>query len=267
MSGTATGRVISADGTAIAFDRSGAGPVIILVHGAFTTRAHPILSDVAAALAPWFTVVNYDRRGRGDSGDTQPYAVERELEDLTALLEMAGGPAMVFGGSSGAGLALRAASRNLAISKLAVWEPPYHVDDSAPRLPLDFAARLNALVSTGRRAAAVELFMTEAAQATPEAVAAMRLQPSWSQAEAVAHTLAYEAAVMGPGNALPAGRLAAITQPTLVLTGGNSPAWLANAGQAVARTIPAATHRVLTGQTHGVSPEALAPELLEFFAI
>jgi pimeloyl-ACP methyl ester carboxylesterase len=267
MSGTATGRVISADGTAIAFDRSGMGPVIILVHGAFTTRAHPILSDVAAALAPWFTVVNYDRRGRGDSGDTQPYAVERELEDLTALLEMADGPAMVFGGSSGAGLALHAASRNPAISKLAVWEPPYHVDDSAPRLPPDFAARLDALVSNGRRGAAVELFMTEAAQATPEAVAAMRLQPSWSQAEAVAHTLAYEAAVMGPGNALPTGRLAAITQPTLVLTGGNSPAWLTNAGQAVARTIPAAAHHVLKGQTHGVSPEALAPELLGFFAI
>jgi pimeloyl-ACP methyl ester carboxylesterase len=267
MSGTATGRVVSADGTVIAFDRSGAGPVIILVHGAFTTRAHPILSDVAAALAPWFTVVNYDRRGRGDSGDTQPYAVEREVEDLTALLEMAGGPAMVFGGSSGAGLALHAASRNPAISKLAVWEPPYHVDDSAPILPPDFAARLDALVSKGRRGAAVELFMTEAAQATPEAVAAMRLQPSWSQAEAVAHTLAYEAAVMGPGNALPAGRLAAITQPTLVLTGGNTPAWLTNAGQAVARTIPGAAHRVLTGQTHSVSPEALAPELLGFFTV
>ena len=267
MSGTATGRVTSADGTAIVFDRSGAGPVIILVHGAFTTRAHPTLSDVATALAPWFTVINYDRRGRGDSGDTQPYAVEREIEDLTALLEMAGGPAMVFGGSSGAGLALHAAPRNPAISKLAVWEPPYHVDDSAPRLPHDFAARLDALVSNGRRAAAVELFMTEAAEATAEAVAAMRLQPSWSQAEAVAHTLAYEAAVMGPGNALPAGRLAAITQPTLVLTGGNSPAWMTNAGQAVAETIPAAAHRVLDGQTHNVSPQALAPELLEFFTV
>jgi hypothetical protein len=267
MSGTATGRVISADGTAIVFDRSGAGPVIILVHGAFTGRASPILSDVAAALAPWFTVVNYDRRGRGDSGDTQPYAVERELEDLAALLEIAGGPAMVFGGSSGAGLALQAAPGNRAISKLAVWEPPYHVDDSAPRLPHDFAARLDALVSKGRRAAAVELFMTEAAQATAEAVAAMRLLPSWPQAEAVAHTLAYEAAMMGPANALPAGRLAAITQPALVLTGGNSPAWIINAGKAVAQTIPAAAHRVLEGQTHNVSPQALAPELLEFFTI
>ena len=265
MSGLSTGQVTSADGTSIVFDRSGAGPVIILVHGAFTGRAHPILSDVAAALAPWFTVVNYDRRGRGDSGDAQPYAVERELEDLTALLEIAGGSAMVFGGSSGAGLALQAAPGNQAISKVAVWEPPYHVDDSAPRLPDDFAARLHALVRKGRRAAAVELFMMEAAGATVEAVAAMRLQPSWPEAEAVAHTLVYEAAVMGPGNALRADRLAAIAQPTLVLTGGNSPAWITNAGKAVARTIPAAAHRFLDGQTHNVSPEAIAPELLEFF--
>ena len=265
MSGTATGRVISADGTTIVFDRSGAGPAIILVHGAFTGRAHPLLSDVAAALAPWFTVFNYDRRGRGESGNTLPYAVEREIEDLAALLVVAGGPAMVFGGSSGAGLALEAAARNPAIPKLAVWEPPYHVGDSAPGLPHDFAARLDAMVREGRRADAVELFMVEAAGAPAEAVAAMRLQPSWPDAEAVAHTLAYEAAVMGPGNALPAARLAAITQPTLVLTGGNSPAWMTNAGKAVAGTIPGAVHRVLEGQTHNVSPGALAPELLEFF--
>lgn len=266
MAGVSTGRVTSADGTPIVFDRSGTGPVIVLVHGAFTTRAHPILSDVAAALATWFTVINYDRRGRGDSGDTSPYAVERELEDLTALLETADEPAMLFGGSSGAGLVLRAASRNRAISKLAVWEPPYHVDDSAPALPPDFAARLDALVAMGRRGAAVELFMTQAAQASPEAVAAMRLQPSWPQTEAVAHTLAYEAAVMGPGNALPVDQLAAIAQPALVLTGGHSPAWLTSAGRAVAQAIPSAAHRVLDGQTHSVCPRALVPELLEFFA-
>lgn len=265
MSGTATGPVTSADGTSIVFDRSGAGPAVVLVHGAFTGRAHPILSDVAAALARWFTVFNYDRRGRGDSGDTQPYAVEREVEDLAALIEIAGGSAMVFGGSSGAGLVLQAAAQNPAISKLAVWEPPYHVDDSAPRLPHDFAAQLGALIRKGRRADAVELFMLEAAEAPAEAVAAMRRQPSWSDSEAVAHTLPYEAAVMGPGNALPAERLAAITQPTLVLTGGDSPAWLTNAGKAVAGTIPGAVHRVLDGQTHNVSPAALAPELVEFF--
>jgi pimeloyl-ACP methyl ester carboxylesterase len=266
MSGTVTGRAISADGTGIAFDRSGAGPAIILVHGAFTGKAHPILSDVALALARWFTVFNYDRRGRGDSGDTPPYGAEREVEDLAALVEIAGGSAMVFGGSSGAGLALQATAQNPAISKVAVWEPPYHVDDSAPKLPHDFAEWLAALVRNGRRADAVELFMVGAAAAPAEAVAAMRLQPSWSDCEALAHTLAYEAAIMGPGNALPAERLAAIAQPTLVLTGGNSPAWMTNAGAAVARTIPGAVHRVLEGQTHSVSPASLAPELLVFFA-
>jgi pimeloyl-ACP methyl ester carboxylesterase len=223
------------------------------------------MSEVAAILARWFTVFNYDRRGRGDSGDTQPYAIQREAEDLAALVEVAGGSAMVFGGSSGAGLVLHAAAQNPAISKLALWEPPYHVDESAPRLPHDFAARLDALIRNGRRADAVELFMVQAAAVPAEAVAAMRLQPSWADTEAVAHTLPYDAAIMGPGNTLPAGQLAAITQPILVLTGGNSPAWITNAGKAVARTIPGAVHRVLNGQTHGVSPTALAPELLEFF--
>ncbi|MEO3789800.1 alpha/beta hydrolase [Nonomuraea sp. B10E15] len=259
-----SGEATSADGTAIAFDRYGSGPVLVLVNGAFTDRGHATLASVAAALAPWFTVVNYDRRGRGDSGDTAPYAVEREVEDLAAVIGSAGGTAMVFGGSSGAALAIEAAAVNPEISKLALWEPPYHVDDSAPPLPDDFAAQLDALVRAGRRGEAVERFMVEAAEAPPEAVAAMRALPSWAPMEAVAHTLAYEAAVMGPGNRLPAG-LAALTQPTLVLNGEASPAWMARAGQEVAAAVPGAVHRVLEGQAHNVAPEALVPELLEFF--
>jgi hypothetical protein len=260
-----TGTVTSADGTAIAFDRSGAGPAVMLVHGAFTGRGHPPLTGVAAALAPWFTVFNYDRRGRGDSGDTRPYAVEREIDDLAALIAAAGGRAMVFGGSSGAGLALAAAARIPAITKLALWEPPYHAGDGAPELPPDFAGQLDALVRAGRPGDAVQLFMTAAAQVPAAAVAEMRAQPSWAGAEAAAVTLSYEARVMGPGNALPARLLAAIRQPTLVLTGGSSPAWLASAGKAVAGTVPGAVHRVLDGQAHNVSAGALAPELLEFF--
>ncbi|HEX8007460.1 MAG TPA: alpha/beta hydrolase [Trebonia sp.] len=267
MSETVTGTVTSADGTTIVFDRSGSGSAIILVHGAFTDRAHPTLSQVAAALAPWFTVFNYDRRGRGDSGDTKPYAVQREIEDLAALIQVAGGSAMVFGGSSGAGLALQAAARNPAISKLAVWEPPYHVDPDAPELPYDFAVQLDNLVKQGRRAKAVELFMVKAAEVPAEAVAAMRAQPSWSGAEAVAHTLAYEAAVMGPGNELPAEVLTGIIQPTLVLTGENSPAWMTNAGKAVSEAVPAGSHRVLEAQAHNVAPQAIVSELLEFFTV
>ncbi|GAA3209491.1 alpha/beta fold hydrolase [Nonomuraea helvata] len=139
------------------------------------------------------------------------------------------------------------------------------MDDSAPPLPDDFAARLHALVSAGRRGEAVERFMVEAAEASPEAVAAMRAQPSWQGLEALAHTLAYEAAVLGPGNALPAERLAAVTQPTLVLNGEDSPGWMSNAGLAVTRAVPGAVRRVLEDQAHNVAPEALVPELLEFF--
>jgi pimeloyl-ACP methyl ester carboxylesterase len=257
--------VTSADGTVIVFDQSGVGPAVILVPGALMNRADPILSAVAAGLSRWFTVFSYDRRGRGDSGDTRPYAVEREAEDLAALIAAAGGSAAVFGGSSGAALALRAAVRNPAISRLALWEPPYHVDGTAPRLPHDFAEELDGLVSAGRPADALELFMVKAVQATPEAVAGMRAQPVWPAMEAAAQTLAYEALVMGQDNALPAALLARITQPTLVLSGGDSPAWMGRSAKAVAEAIPGAVHRVLEAQAHDVSPQAIVPELLEFF--
>lgn len=263
--GVVPGVVRSADGTTLAFDRSGEGPAVILVHGAFTDRTHPLVAAVAAHLAPWYTVLNYDRRGRGDSGDTLPYAVEREVEDLAALVEEAGGSAMVFGGSSGAGLAAEAASRLAAIAALALWEPPYHVGDGAPVVPDDFGAQLDRLVAAGRRGEAVARFMTEAAEVPAEVVAAMRADPSWPELEGMAHTLAREAAVMGPGNALPATRLRAVTQPTLVLTGGNSPAWMTQAGEAVAAAVPRAVHRVLAGQAHAVEPVPLTSELLEFF--
>ncbi|MEV0311760.1 alpha/beta fold hydrolase [Nonomuraea fuscirosea] len=295
MPGSA-GRVKSADGTVLAFDRRGEGPAVVLVQGAFTDRRHPLMTAIADGLARWFTVYSYDRRGRGDSGDTAPYAVEREIEDLAAVIDAAigapdqapgglaalstgdsaggstggstgaaGGSVMVFGGSSGAALALEAAVVNPAIAKLAVWEPPYHVDDGAPALPLDFARRLDALVGAGRRGEAVERFMVDAAEVPPADVAAMRSHAFWAQAEAMARTLVYEAEVLGPGNALPAARLAGIRRPTLVLNGALSPRWMANAGAAVAGTIPGAVRRVLEGQAHNVAPEALVPEVLEFF--
>jgi pimeloyl-ACP methyl ester carboxylesterase len=265
MTGPVTDGVTSADGTRIIFSRYGSGPAVILVHGTFTDRTHPTLSEAATALAPWFTVLNYDRRGRGDSGDTRPYAVQREIEDIAALIGAGGGSAMVFGGSSGAALALEAAARDPRVSRVVAWEPPYHVDDGAPFLPDDFAAQLSALVRAGRRGDAVEKYMMEAAGMPATAVAEMRRAPSWRDAETAAHTLAYEAAVMGPGNALPADRLGRITQPVLVLNGDRSPAWMISAGRAVAAAIPGAVYRVLAGQAHNVSPAALVPELLEFF--
>ena len=267
MTSAKAGRVTSADGTVIGYDRSGAGPAVVLVQGALMDRADPVMSAIAAGLARWFTVFNYDRRGHGDSGDTPPYAVEREIEDLAVVIAAAGGSAAVFGGSSGAALALRAAAVNPAISRLALWEPPYHVDDSAPELPAGFASQLHKLVSDGRRGEAVELFMVAAVQATPDTVAAMRAQPFWPQLEAAAHTLAYEAEVMGPGNELPAGLLATVTAPTLVLNGGDSPGWMTSAGTAVSRAVSGGVHAILAGQAHSVAPSVIVPALREFFAV
>src|SRR5436190_5059586 len=187
-------RVVSKDGTPIAFDRSGAGPAVILVCGASTTRAAN--APLAALLALHFTVFNYDRRGRGDSGDTAPYAVEREIEDLDALIKEAGEATSVFGTSSGAILALEAAAHGLAITKLALWEPPFSVDDDGPRRHKEYATRLAELLAAGRRGDAVALFMKQVGL-PPEFVVQARNAPWWSATEDLAHTLAYDAAVMG----------------------------------------------------------------------
>ena len=183
--------VTSKDGTTIAFDRSGEGPALILVGGALQHRAiDPSTVQLASLLAPSFTVYHYDRRGRGDSGDTVPYAVEREIEDIDALIQEAGGSAFVFGMSSGAVLALDAAAGGLAITKLALYEPPMVVDDSRPPVPKDYVARLTELASSGRPGDAIEVFMTEGVGLPAEAVAPMRGAPFWPAFEAVAHTLA-----------------------------------------------------------------------------
>ncbi|GGS74955.1 alpha/beta hydrolase [Planobispora rosea] len=256
--------VTSADGTGIAYDRTGAGPALILVQGAFSTRTDPIMAGIAAALESRFTVINYDRRGRGDSGDTAPYAVQREIEDLRSLIDAAGGKAMVFGGSSGGALALEAAAAGAPISKLAVFEPPYVADSVISPIPT--YEELSALVEQGRRGEAVEVFLTRGAEMPAEAVAGMKAQPFWAGIEAVAHTLAYEAAVVGPGP-VPAHRLAAISVPTLVLAGSGSSPRMQTAAQAVADAVPGARVHRLEGQAHGqLDPEVLGAALTGFFS-
>ena len=257
--------VISKDGTAIAFDQSGTGPAIILVGGAFTDRSQPILTQLAESLSPQFTVINYDRRGRGDSGDTAPYGVEREIEDLEALIKEAGGSAFVCGFSSGAALALEAAASGLAMKKLALYEPPFRIAGSSRPLPQDFAKHLSELISSGRRGDAAEYFMTQAAEVPTEFVAQMRNEPFWPTVEAVAHTLIYDTTIMGNDGSLPIERLTVITVPALVIDGGASPAWMREAARAVAEVMPHAQRRTLEGQTHQVSPQVLAPVLMEFF--
>lgn len=260
---------ISKDGTRIAFDRFGEGPALILVSGALSFRAITPVAAQLAALLPQFTVYHYDRRGRGDSGDTPPYAVEREVEDLAAVITAAGGSAFVYGMSSGAVLALEAANRGLAITRLALYEPPLIIDDSRPLLPEDYHRQLAGLIAAGRRGDAVEYFMTRAVGLPAEAVGPLRQAPVWPAFESIAHTLAYDNAVVGDamsGQPLPAGRWAAVTVPTLVIDGGASPAWMRNGAQALVDLLPNAQRRTLPGQTHNVDPEALAPVLAEFFA-
>ncbi|HLU70756.1 MAG TPA: alpha/beta hydrolase [Nonomuraea sp.] len=255
----------SSDGTTIAFDRLGSGPAVVLVQGAFTDRTHPTWAGLAEILKSKYTVYNYDRRGRGESGDTPPYSVDREVEDLEAIIKEAGGSAAVVGGSSGAGLALRAAARGLSITKLVLWEPPYHVGDARPPLPDDFEQQLSGLVAEDRRGDAAVLFMTAAADIPDEMAAEMRGAPYWPEVERVAHTLSYEIAVMGPGNKMPA-ELKDITVPTLVLTGGDSAPWMGVAAKAVSETVPGGKLGVLAGQTHEVDHAVLAPAVDEFLA-
>jgi pimeloyl-ACP methyl ester carboxylesterase len=264
--------VTSNDGTFIAYDRTGEGPALVLVSPAFGTRAGT--ASLAAALAPSFTVFAYDRRGRGDSGDTAPYAVEREIEDLEAVLDAAGGSAYVFGHSSGAVLALDAA-RVLPskITKLALYEPPFIIDASRPPVPEDFASHLSELVAAGRRGDAVAYWQTQVG-VPADAIAQMRQAPLWAELEALAPTLPYDATIMADtqrGDPLPLRQWTAVTVPTLVMDGTTMMgredlhAFMRHGAEELASILPNARRRTLEGQDHGPADEALVPALNEFF--
>jgi len=255
-------KVTSKDGTPITFDQLGEGPAIVLVCGGSVDRSSN--ESLAVALAPHFTVYNYDRRGRGDSGDKPPYAVEREVEDIEALIDEAGGSAFLYGISSGAALALEAADRlPTKVKKLALYEVPYIIGDSRPRPPADTARVYNELVGAGRRGDAAEYFMTQVVGLPVEFAAQARSSPWWPNQEALAHTLAYDATIMGDYS-LPTELAASVKTPTLVMAGGASWDWIRLTAQTLARAIPNAEYRVLEGQQHNVAPEAIAPALEEF---
>jgi pimeloyl-ACP methyl ester carboxylesterase len=256
----------SADGTPIAVQRTGSGRPVILIGGAFNDRS--TVAGLAAVLAPHFTAVTYDRRGRGDSGDSARYAVDREIEDLAAVISHAGGIASVFGHSSGAVLALEAAQRGVTISRLAVYEPPYVIDGTRARPGDDLADRIQALIDQDQRDEAVALFLGEAIALPAEVVQGMRASQMWGWFTGLAHTLPYDVAVCGPGLVLPATRLAAITIPTLAIGGGLSPEWLPAAARGVAAAIPGSRYVTLDGQDHGVlnQPGALESLLTGFLA-
>lgn len=257
----------SRDGTAIACTRTRDGPPVVLVDGAFGSRAFGPNGAIAELLAQHRTVWTYDRRGRGESGDTAPYAVAREVEDLQAVVDAAGGRAAVFGISSDAALALEAARCGLPVTRLALFEAPFVVDDSRPRIPEDYLQQLDALVAADRRADAVRLFMVEAVGLPKVFVSLMRLMPAWSALKKAAHTVPYDARVLGDtgaGRPLPAGRWASVTAPTLVLVGGKSPTWMQHGMRALAAAVPGAELRTLAGQTHMVKAKALVPALEDF---
>ena len=256
---TVTAAVTSADGTIIAFDQIGAGAPLVLVAGASCDRA--VDARIAEGLAAHFTVLNYDRRGRGDSTDTPPYAVERGIEDLEIMLAAAGGSAVVVGLSSGAVLAAHAAAAGLPIGRLVMWEPPFRLDAAAQQAAREYVEQTRVLLAEDRRGDALELFMTMVGLPA-EMIAGIRRSPYWAQGEKLAPTLAYDAAVVGDGS-IPGEGFATITTPTAVLTGGASPDWFRAAGKAAADAIPGATHGVLPGQTHDVAPDVLAAAVRE----
>ena len=260
-------RATSKDGTPIVFGRSGEGPPIILVGGALADRS--AAAELAARLAPRLTTIAFDRRGRGDSGDTPPYAVERELEDIEALILAVGEPAFVLGHSSGAVLALESARTHPElIAKLALYEPPFIVDDSRSLLPADYVEHLGDLVSRGRRGDAVAFFLTRGVGVPAEIVVGMREQPFWSSFETMAHTLAYDGTIMGDtmgGSPAPLRRWESVDVPTLVMDGGASPDWQRHAVRALLQVLPDARHVTLEGQDHGPDSEMLAPVLVDFF--
>jgi hypothetical protein len=264
------GQVVSADGTAIAYDRAGDGPPVILVGGGATDRSEN--APLAAALAARLTVFNYDRRGRGASGDTSPYAVQREVEDIAALVAEAGGRAHLFGASSGGALAVEAAAAGVPIDRLAVYEVPYQVDAAWPARWRAYVDELAALLAADRRGDAFARFM-RLADVPEESIAAARAAPFWPDLEALAPTLAYDAACLGDGRP-PAARLARIRQPTLVATGTaarapGAAAWvraLDSAADAIAASLPHGERTVVEGQGHVPDPALLAPVLTRFLA-
>lgn len=260
--------VKSKDGTTIAYEATGQGPAVILVDGALGFRAFGAAPEMAALLAPNFTVYAYDRRGRGASDDSQPFAVAREIEDIEALIDAAGGSAYVYGISSGGALALEAAiGLPGKVTKLAVYEIPY--DESAAGVAAwrEYRANLSESLAAGQRGDAVALFM-RLVGAPDDMVAGMRQSPVWPTFEAVAPTLAYDAAALGADRTVPVERAATVAAPTLVMDGGASlevmPFMRATA-EALAAAMPHAQRQTLEGQTHQVDSKVLAPVLAAFF--
>jgi pimeloyl-ACP methyl ester carboxylesterase len=260
-------KVFSKDGTTIGFDRSGTGPAVILVAGALQYRAFDQgMKQLADLLSEHFTVINYDRRGRGASTDTLPYSLEREIEDIEALIDAVGGSASLYGISSGGALAMQAALQlRSKVKKLAIYEVPYNSDPTAMQAWNQYVNELRELLAANRKGDAVALFMRYVG-APVEQVEGMRQQPIWALFESIAPTLAYDhIGALGEDAAVPVERAARVLVPTLLISGGASFPFMRETANTLANAIPNAQQHTLEGQSHEVSAQALAPVLIEFF--
>ena len=256
----------SPDGTLIAYDQKGTGPTLIVIDGAMTTRVSSGKAELVDLMAPHFSVYTYDRRGRGDSRDSQPYALEREIEDIEALINRAGTSAVLYGHSSGGCLALEAArSLGAKVARLAVYEAPYNDDPAAQRAWTEYIRQLGEALAAGRRGDAVALFMQYVGMPA-EQIASMRQTPSWASMEELGPTLAYDhTAIMGPTAAVPRDKLAMVSAPVLAICGGASYPFMCVTARTIAEAVPSGAHLTLPDQTHEVQPAAIAPALIEFF--
>jgi pimeloyl-ACP methyl ester carboxylesterase len=257
---------ISRDGTTIAFTKRGSGPPLIIVDGAFCYRENGPATELASLLAERFTVFTYDRRGRGESSDTAPYRVEREIDDLQALARETGATPFVVGISSGGALILQAVASGIGAKKIALYEPPYLEDGKAPRSFEDAKDRLQSFISAGDRSGAVRFFMTDVYGAPRAFVVAMPfLMPNaWKRNKLVVHTVVYDLTILGDRSVLNE-RSSSIAVPTLVIGGEKSPKALRDAVANVANALPNGRSRFLSGQDHNISSQALAPVLFEYF--
>jgi len=260
--------VTSKDGTLIAYEKVGKGPALILVDGALCYTKFGPMPDLAPLLADHFTVYYYDRRGRGDSGNVLPYATDREIEDLEAVLEAAGGEAYLFGASSGGIIALETANTVEGIKKVAVYEAPMIIDDTHAPMPEDYITNTQLHIINGRPGEAVKMFMKMVGM--PRfAMFIMGFTPAWKKLVAVGHTLPHDLAFVEPfqqGKPLPKNLWKHVTMPTLVLDGGKSPEYMRNGQHMLSQTLPHASYRTMKGQTHNIPPAILAPALIEFLS-
>jgi len=266
---TGTRFATSADGTQIAYEARGTGPALVIVEGALCHRTMGVSAALTEALEDRFTVFAYDRRGRGESGaGATPWSLEREIEDLEAVIDAAGGHAHAFGASSGGALCLEAARRGVAIDRLAVYELPFIVDGTHAPNPIDLPQRIAGMVDRGQRGEAVKTFMRVVGVPAPF-IGLMRVMPAWKKMTAVAHTLPYDLSIVigrQQGDPLPGGCYDDVAQETLVIAGGKSPEYMRNAQAAIATAVPRGTLETIAGQTHMVKAKATAPAVADFLA-